>query len=39
MIKTILRSVLFVLVGVTMASAQGNRNWHAAFPGVKIAGK
>ena len=38
MVKTILRSVQFVLVGVTMASAQGNPDWHAACPGVKIAG-
>ena len=36
--KTMLRSALLVLVAATVANAQGNPDWHAAFPGFKIAG-
>jgi len=36
--KTVLASALFVLVFATLASAQANPDWHAAFPGFKIAG-
>ena len=36
--KTTIRGVLFLLVCATAASAQGNPDWHAAFPGFKIAG-
>lgn len=36
--KTMLRSALLVLAAATFANAQGNPDWHAAFPGFKIAG-
>ena len=36
--RTILRMMLLVLATATMASAQGNPDWHRAFPGFKIAG-
>ena len=36
--KTVLASALFVLVFATLASAQANPDWHAAFPAFKIAG-
>jgi len=36
--KTMLRSALLVLVAATYANAQGNPDWHAAFPPFKIAG-
>ena len=43
--KTILRMLLLVFASVTIArlcvgttAAQGNPDWHAAFPGFKIAG-
>src|SRR5688572_32438418 len=36
--KTILRMALLVIASATIASAQGNPDWHAAFPGFKIAG-
>jgi metallo-beta-lactamase class B len=36
--KTMLRSALLVLAAATFANAQGNPDWHAAFPAFKIAG-
>ena len=36
--KTILRMMLLVIVSSAVASAQANPDWHAAFPGFKIAG-
>jgi len=36
--KTTLRTALLVIATATVASAQGNPDWHAAFPGCKIAG-
>src|SRR4030095_3185143 len=36
--KTMLRSAVLVLVAATYANAQGNPDWHAAFPAFKIAG-
>lgn len=36
--KTMLRSAVLVLAAATCASAQGNPDWHAAFPAFKIAG-
>jgi len=36
--KTILRMILLVIVSPAFALAQANPDWHAAFPGFKIAG-
>src|SRR5688572_28540328 len=36
--KTTLRTALLVIATATVASAQGTPDWHAAFPGFKIAG-
>ena len=36
--KTILRAAFIVIAVATLASAQQNADWHAAFPGFKIAG-
>ena len=36
--KTILRFMLLVIVSPAFALAQANPDWHAAFPGFKIAG-
>ena len=36
--KTILRMMLLVIVSSAVASAQANPDWHAEFPGFKIAG-
>src|SRR5512138_2810260 len=36
--KSIVRSVVLVLACATIASAQGNPDWHAQFPPFKIAG-
>ena len=38
MTKTILRTALIVIAVATLASAQQNPDWHAPFPGFKIAG-
>src|SRR5262245_15354863 len=38
MMKTMVRSAVVVLVAATLAYAQGNPDWHAAFPAFKIAG-
>ena len=36
--KTMLRIVVLVLASASVAAAQGNPDWHAAFPAFKIAG-
>jgi metallo-beta-lactamase class B len=36
--KTMLRVVVLVLASASVAAAQGNPDWHAAFPAFKIAG-
>jgi metallo-beta-lactamase class B len=36
--KTILRTALLLITSATIASAQGNPDWHLAIPGFKIAG-
>jgi metallo-beta-lactamase class B len=36
--KTMLRIALLTLASATVALAQGNPDWHAAFPGFKLAG-
>jgi len=36
--KTILHTALVLVATVTVALAQANPDWHAAFPGFKIAG-
>jgi metallo-beta-lactamase class B len=38
MMKTLLRCALLVVASATLAHAQGNPDWHAAFPAFKIAG-
>jgi metallo-beta-lactamase class B len=38
MTKTMLRSAMLVVMSATLAHAQGNPDWHAAFPAFKIAG-